>query len=99
MPETKCTDDQLALITEARTAPDLRSIARVVYADWTNMYFGAVPYVAAMEQLISAFDPKEKYGVEDAKLIVLYFLSNAKTWRGPVAQVVKQILKEKMGVK
>ncbi len=99
MPETKCTDDQLALITEARTAPDIRSIARVVYADWTNVYFGAVPYLAAMEMFISPFDRNELYGVETARTVVLYFLSNAKTWRGPVAQVVKQILKEKMGVK
>lgn len=35
----------------------------------------------------------DKYGADDARGIVLYFLSNATAWRGPVARAVKAELK------
>ena len=55
------------------------------------MYFGAVPYVNAMQSLETIDD---EYGADSAKSIVLYFLSNANTWRGEVARRVKAELKE-----
>ena len=69
----------------------LRMIAFVIEEHWPDMYFGAVPYVAAMYQLNSIHD---MYGADSAESIVRYFLGNAKTWRGDVARAVKQKLNE-----
>lgn len=74
----------------------LHEIAREIRSDWKNVYFGAVPYLEAMEQLDSI---KDAYGYDSAKSIVLYFLSNANTWRGETARRVKKELKMTCGVK
>ena len=69
----------------------LATIAREISIDWRpRVYFGAVPYLEAMRTLISINDD---YGADSAKSIVLYFLANANTWRGPVARRVKAELK------
>lgn len=68
----------------------LSEIAREIRSDWKKVYFGAVPYLQAMGTLNSVND---MYGCDDAKSIVLYFLSNASTWRGEVAKRVKAELK------
>jgi len=68
----------------------LSEIAREIRSDWKNVNFGAVPYLQAMGTLNSVND---MYGADDAKSIVLYFLSNASTWRGEVAKRVKAELK------
>lgn len=64
----------------------LSRIAQDIRADWKKVYFGAVPYLEAMETLDNI---NQLYGADDARSIVLYFLSNAQTWRGPVARRVK----------
>ena len=64
----------------------LHTIARDIRADWVNPYFGAIPYLSAMLSLDTIGD---KFGHDDARSIVLYFLSNAGRWKGPVAQAVK----------
>jgi hypothetical protein len=68
----------------------LTAIAMDIRRDWKNPYFGAVPYITAMGCLNSIND---KYGCDDAKSIVLYFLSNASTWRGEKARAIKAELK------
>ena len=68
----------------------LASIAREIINDWKHPYFGAVPYLGAMSSLISIND---EFGADSAKSVVLYFLANANTWRGPVARRVKAELK------
>jgi hypothetical protein len=68
----------------------LHVIAREIRRDWAKPYFGAVPYLDAMSGLNSIQD---QYGADSAVSIVLYFLSNAATWRGPVAKRVKAELK------
>jgi hypothetical protein len=50
-----------------------------------------VPYLEAMHCLNTINDD---YGYDSAKSIVLYFLSNANSWRGDVARRVKAELKE-----
>jgi hypothetical protein len=65
-------------------------IAGDIRRDWKNVYFGAVPYLEAMSRLNSVTD---RYGVEDAKSILLYFLSNATSWRGPKAREIKEEIK------
>lgn len=72
------------------TARPLHVIAAEITADWRNVYFGAVPYLAAMRRLDKITD---YYGEDPAKHVVNYFLSNAKTWRGDTARRVKAELK------
>lgn len=75
--------------TSTTTRP-LHLIALEVRADWKKVYFGAEPYLQAMSRLDKITD---MYGMDSADSIVRYFLSNATTWRGPVARVVKAELK------
>lgn len=76
--------------TEAAQAPTaerfLFQIAADIRATWPNVYFGAVPYLDAMRYL-QGLD--SHYGMEQADDVVLYFLSNAKTWRGEDARRIK----------
>jgi hypothetical protein len=41
----------------------------------------------------------DKYGQDDAKGIIVYFLSNATTWRGDKARAIKAELKTIAGIK
>jgi hypothetical protein len=73
----------------AKAKVEVRSlsvIAREIRKDWQKMYFGAVPYYQAMTTLNSI---NNSYGCDSAKSIVLYFLSNASTWKGPKAREIK----------
>ena len=75
----------------------LREIARDIRKDWgSKVYFGAKPYLDAMATLDSIDD---NYGWDSGKSIVLYFLSNASTWRGDVAKSIKKELKQMVGLK
>lgn len=72
--------------------PDqLSAIAQIIGQDWSNIYFGAVPYLQAMQSLNSIQD---SYGDDSAKTIVIYFLANAQTWRGETARAVKKHLQQ-----
>ena len=71
-------------------ARSISTIAREIRGDWKNPYFGAVPYIDAMECVESVSDP---YGYEDGRTLVIYFLANAQTWRGETAKRVKAELK------
>lgn len=68
----------------------LYEIAYEIKQDWKNVYFGAVPYLQAMLQLSSI---RDNYGFDNAKSVILYFLSNAATWRGETARRIKAELK------
>lgn len=68
----------------------LHAIATEIREDWTKVYFGAEPYLAAMESLDKITD---NYHADSARSIVSYFLVNATTWRGDVARRVKAELK------
>lgn len=68
----------------------LQDIAREIRGDWESPYFGAVPYLDALSGLESVND---RYGYDTGRDIVLYFLSNASTWRGDTARRVKAELK------
>ena len=68
----------------------IHEIAREIKVDWKNVYFGAVPYLDAMASLNKITDD---YYQDSGKSVVLYFLANAQTWRGPVARRVKKELK------
>jgi hypothetical protein len=68
----------------------LAEIAADIRKNWAKPWFGAVPYLAAMDRLDKITDA---YGADDADMIVRYFLGNATTWRGPDARRVKAELK------
>ena len=68
----------------------LYEIAILISKDWKKVNYGAKPYIDAMGVLNNISD---KYGADNAKTIVRYFLSNASTWRGDTAKVVKTHLK------
>lgn len=75
------------------TQPEARSIgavAREIRQRWAKPYFGAVPYLQAMSYLQ---DKRSTHGADDAESIVLYFLSNATTFRGEDARRLKAELK------
>jgi len=74
----------------------LHQIAKRIRKDWKPVNFAARPYLDAMEDLDQITDD---YGQDSAKSIVLYFLSNAGTWRGDVAREVKATLKKIAGIK
>jgi hypothetical protein len=65
-------------------------IANEIKNDWKKVYFGAVPYLNAMQQLNSIDD---YYGVDSADSILIYFLANSKTWKGETAKRIKIELK------
>lgn len=71
-------------------------IAKEIRKDWVKPYFGAVPYLQAMSSLTSISD---NYGSDSGKSVVLYFLSNASTWRGETAKAIKAELKQMCGIK
>jgi hypothetical protein len=76
--------------TTATTRP-LHEIAREIRKDWgAKVNFAAKPYLDAMATLDSVDD---NYGWDSGKSIVLYFLSNASTWRGETAKRIKAELK------
>ncbi len=68
----------------------LNTIAKDIRADWAKPYFGAVPYLDAMETLNSI---RDTYYYDDAESVVRYFLSNATTWKGETARAIKAELK------
>ena len=76
--------------TTPTTHRPLSEIAQEITKDWAKPYFGAVPYLDAMRSLNSINDD---YYADSAKTIVIYFLSNATTWRGDTARQVKAELK------
>ena len=70
----------------SNTARPINVIAAEIRADWKNVYFGAKPYLHAMDTLKSINDD---YLYDTGRSVVLYFLTNASTWRGTVAKATK----------
>jgi hypothetical protein len=68
----------------------LSTIANDIRVDWIKPYFGAVPYIDAMESLNTI---RDSYYYDDASDIVRYFLANATTWKGETARAIKAELK------
>ena len=66
-------------------------IAEDILNDWQAPYFGARPYLAAM---LTINNELEQYGQDSAKTVILYFLSNATTYRGSKAKELKKELQK-----
>ena len=78
------------------TVRPLHVIARDIYQAWPKVNYAAKPYLEAMRDLSSIND---KYGYDDARSIVLYFLSNAASFKGDTAKILKLELKTIAGIK
>ena len=68
-----------------------RAIAQDIKTEWKKVYFGAVPYLDAM---LTLSDKTSNYYGDRAETIVIYFLSNASTFRGERAKELKAELKQ-----
>jgi len=68
----------------------IRSIALDIRREWIKVNYAAKPYLDAMMELNSIND---KYYNDSAKSVVLYFLSNAASFRGERAKALKAELK------
>lgn len=77
----------------------LYEIAAEIRRDWSNVWFGAEPYVHAMEQMNAMDDGYLFPGRDASESVILGFLANAQTWRGETARRVKKELKKMAGVK
>lgn len=71
-------------------------IAKDIRNNWQNISPAAEPYVKALAKINSS-DKNAIYYDEDAETQVLYFLSNAGTWRGSEAKRIKNELKSMIG--
>jgi hypothetical protein len=76
--------------TSKQTRP-IFEIVKEIRADWEKVNYGAVPYLDAMATINKI---EESYYYESARTQVIYFLSNATTWRGDVARRVKKELND-----
>jgi hypothetical protein len=88
-------DALVPLLTKTAARP-LSEIANDIRLDWgggsmSKVNYAAKPYLEAMFDLRSINDT---YGYDSADSIVRYFLSNARSWRGPVAKQIKAELKK-----
>lgn len=81
------------MATKTQNRP-LYVIAREIREDWVNPNYAALPYLTAMRSLDRV---TEKYGYDSGFHIVMYFLSNASTWRGDTARRVKAELRGMVG--
>lgn len=68
----------------------LYHIAAEIRKAWANPSPYALPYLDAMRDLRTMED---KFYYDDARSVVLYFLSNAGGWRGDDAKRIKAELK------
>lgn len=84
------TPDTIAI--QLATAP-IAQIADVIRRNWEKPSPYALPYLKAMFKLSSMSD---SYGADDAKTIILYFLSNSSHYRGMVARIVKAELRNRV---
>lgn len=68
----------------------INEIAKDISAAWPNVNYAAKPYLDAMHSLTTI---DSKYGLDSAESIILYFLSNAASFRGDQARALKAELK------
>ena len=75
----------------------IHAIARIIQRDWSTkgkgVNFAAKPYLEVMR---SMEDVDAKYGMDSGASIIRYFLSNAGSWRGETAKIVKAELNKRI---
>jgi hypothetical protein len=79
-----------------KTHRPLAIIAAEIRKDWAKVNYAAAPYLDALRSLDQVTD---QYGADSGEDMILYFLSNATTWRGEKAKAIKAELKQIAGLK
>lgn len=74
-----------------KTHTPLYQYAGRIKRNWENIDNSAKPYLSAMFNLNQITDT---YGADNARQIVIYFLCNAKSWKGEIARATKAELKK-----
>lgn len=69
----------------------LYEIARDIRKAWPRPYFGASPYLEALQDISSA---DEMFYHDTGHSIIRGFLANAQTFRGPEARQLKEELQQ-----
>lgn len=76
---------------------NISQIARMIRDDWNlrgkGVNFAAVPYLTAMLTLGTVDDV---YGLDSGRSVIVYFLSNASSYRGGLARAAKAELKRRL---
>ena len=85
-------ENENSVVSVDLTSLPLSQIARIINKDWLKINYAARPYLNAMYSLTSVTDD---YGMDSGISIVLYFISNASSWRGEVTKSVKAELKRR----
>ena len=86
----------MTMLDNTSTHRPVHEIAAEIYATWrnreggVNVWYGAKPYLEAMCDLNKITDP---YMADRGTDIVIYFLSNATTWKGDDARRIKAELR------
>lgn len=70
-------------------------IARDIRRQW-NTQKGGVNYAAKpyLDAMLYLGNPSDNFGADSGKEVVLYFLCNASSFRGPEAKALKEELKK-----
>jgi hypothetical protein len=68
----------------------IKEIAQEIQSDWKNVNYAARPYLEVMHKLNTIDD---KFMNDYGSTIVVYFLSNAGSYRGETAKRIKNELK------
>lgn len=71
----------------------IAGLAAEIRRDWRPVNYAAKPY---LENMFMFQHISENNGYESARSAVLYFLSNASTWRGEKAKAIKAELKKRL---
>lgn len=81
-------------------ARSISTIAREIQTEWSKtksgVHYTAKPYLDALKHLDTI---KDSFYEDDAKGVIIYFLSNASSYRGPVAKAHKAELRAIAGLK
>ena len=86
---TRTLRDQIGVNMTIQTR-SINAIALDIKNDWPKVNYAAAPYLDAMLELESI---NEKYYEDSASSVVAYFLSNASSYRGEKAKLLKSELK------
>ena len=71
----------------------IAQIARIIRENWKPVHQYAKPYLEAMECMNSIDD---NYIADSGRSVVVYFLSNATTFKGEVAREIKKELNKRL---
>ena len=74
-------------------ALSLNEIAGLIYENWANVNYAAAPYLKVMAILENIGDD---YYFDSGRLVVMYFLLNASSFRGEAAKAIKAELNRRL---